>query len=161
LSSSDALVRTINGEVGHVLLAGDAAQRSALYLAANGCEVTAVESEEAMQRVLEAAIQAGLAERVHAVATELSEFQPDSPLFAVVCSHATLATLSRRERARVLNILQTATQDGGVHLVETIIAGSSALDELRATYTGWQITIEPASGNQHVFLARKEDHVSH
>jgi hypothetical protein len=161
LSSSDALVRTISGEVGHVLLAGDAAHRSALYLAANGCDVTAVESEEAVQRVMEAAIQAGLAERVHAVAGELSEFRPDAPLLAVVCSHATLSMLSARERARVISVLQSATQDGGVHLVETIIAGSSALEELRATYAGWQISIEPASGDQQVFLARKDDRVSH
>lgn len=162
LSSSDALVRTINGEVGHVLLAGDAAQRSALYLAANGCDVTAVESEEeAVQRVMEAAIHAGLAERVHAVAGELSEFRPDAPLFAVVCSHATLATLSARERARVISVLQSATQDGGVHLVETLIAGTGALEELRDTYAGWHISIEPAGRDEQVFLARKDDRVSH
>lgn len=162
LSSSDALVRTISREGGHVLLAGDAAHRSALYLAANGCEVTAVESEEeAVQRVMEAAIQAGLAERVHAVAGELSEFKPDSPLFAVVCSHSTLRTLSVRERARVISVLQSATMDGGVHLVETIVAGSGALDELRATYAGWTISVEPSSGDQQVFLARKDDRVSH
>ena len=161
LSSSDALVRTISREVGHVLLAGDA-RRSALYLAANGCEVTAVEAgEEAVQRVMEAAIQAGLAERVHAVTGELSEFRPDVPLFAVVCSHATLSTLSARERARVIKVLQTATQDGGVHLLETIVAGSSVVDELRATYAGWEISIEPASGDHQVFLARKDEGVSH
>jgi hypothetical protein len=162
LSSSDALVRTISGEGGHVLLAGEAAHRSALYLAANGCEVTAVESEaEGIQRVMEAAIQAGLAERVHALAGELSEFRPDAPLFAVVFSHATLSTLTARERARVIGVLQGATQDGGVHLFETIIAGSNALEELRASYAGWQISIEAASGDQQVFLARKEDRVSH
>lgn len=162
LSSSDALVRTISRETGHVLVAGDAARRSALYLAANGCEVTAVEAEEeAVQRVMEAAIQAGLAERVHAVAAELSEFRPDAPLFAVVCSHATLSILSARERARVISVLQSATQDGGVHLVETIIAGSGVVEELRATYAGWQVSVEPASGDQQVFLARKDDRVSH
>lgn len=159
LSSSDALVRTISGESGggHVLVAGDAARRSALYLAANGCDVTAVESEEeAVQRVMEAAIQAGLAERVHAVTGALSEFHPDVPLHAVVCSHAALDRLTVRERARVIALLQSATLDGGVHLVETIAAGSSAVDELRATYAGWQISIETASGNQQVFLARKD-----
>ena len=133
-----------------------------MYLAANGCEVTAVESEvEAVQRVMEAAIQAGLAERVHAVAGELSEFRPAAPLFAVVCSHSALSILSARERARVIGVLQSATQDGGVHLVETLIAGSNAVEELRATYAGWQISIEPASGDQQVFLARKDDGVSH
>lgn len=164
LSSSDALVRTISGESGggHVLVAGDAARRSALYLAANGCDVTAVESEEeAVQRVMEAAIQAGLAERVHAVTAALSEFHPDVPLYAVVCSHAALVSLTARERARVIAVLQGATLDGGVHLVETIAAGSTAVDELRATYAGWQISIENASGTEQVFLARKDERVSH
>ena len=162
LTSSDALVRTIGGEVGHVLVAGDAAHRSALYLAANGCDVTAIEAEEeSVQRVMEAAIQAGLAERVHAVAAELVDFRPAAPLHAVVCSHATLNSLSARERARVISVLQSATLDGGVHLVETIIAGSSALEELRATYAGWHISIEVATGDKQTFLARKDDGVSH
>lgn len=168
LSSSDALVRTISGDSaragggGHVLVAGDAARRSALYLAANGCDVTAVESEgETVQRVMEAAIQAGLAERVHAVTGALSEFHPEVPLHAVVCSHAALNSLTVRERARVIAVLQSATLDGGVHLVETIAAGSSAVDELRETYAGWQISIETASGNEQVFLARKDGRVTH
>jgi hypothetical protein len=62
-------------------------------------------------------------------------------------------------------VLQSATTDGGVHLVETIVAGNSAIDELRATYRGWKITIEPAAqgGDAQVFLARKEQglRVSH
>ncbi|HYC52146.1 MAG TPA: hypothetical protein VEB19_13615 [Gemmatimonadaceae bacterium] len=168
LSSSDALVRTINGAVessANVLVAGDDAQRSALYLAANGCDVTALEPEEdAVQRVIEAAIQAGLAERVHAVATGLTHFTPDNQLQVVVCSHSALKDLSSRERARVIDVLQCATTDGGVHLVQTIIAGSAAIDELRSRYAGWSITIEPASGPGQVFLARKssdENRVSH
>ena len=169
LSASDAIVRSIgntpeNGSVGggHVLVAGDVAERSALFLAANGCDVTALESEEAsVQRVMEAAIQAGLAERVHAVAAELAHWTPDTPLRAVVCSHSALSTLTPRERARVIAVLQSATTDGGVHLVETIVAGNSAIDELRATYQGWPITIEPTATAQ-VFLARKElPRVSH
>jgi hypothetical protein len=163
LSSSDALVRTINvvESSGHVLVSGDSARRSALYLAANGCDVTAVDAEEDVQRVMEAAIQAGLAERVHAVATDLSHFTPETPLHAVVCSHSSLSQLTQRERARVIDVLQSATRDGGVHLVETIVAGSAAVDELRARYAGWQISVEPANGNGQVFLARKEETVSH
>jgi hypothetical protein len=63
----------------------------------------------------------------------------------------------------VIAVLQSATRDGGVHLVETIVAGSSAIEELRATYRGWEITIEPATAadssqraHAQVFLARKE-----
>jgi hypothetical protein len=178
-SASDAIVRSIGRSTesgssgGHVLLAGDVAERSAIFLAANGCDVTALESEEAsVQRVMEAAIQAGLAERVHAVAAELAQWipSPDAPLRAVVCSHSALSTLTPRERARVIAVLQSATTDGGVHLVETIVAGSGAIDELRATYRGWAITIEPtrlvtdtgegtegrSSESAQVFLARKE-----
>jgi hypothetical protein len=172
LSRNGALVRTIGGAVkrgaaGHVLVAGDIAQRSALFVAANGCDVTALEpEEESVQRVMEAAIQAGLAERVHAVAAELTQWTPDGPLQVVVCSHSALGSLSPRERAQVLAVLQSATTDGGVHLVETILAGAGAIDELRATYRGWTISVEPGQGDGgggdgQVFLARKELAVSH
>ena len=171
LSRDDALVRTIGeaadigGAAGHVLVAGEIAERSALFLAANGCDVTALEAEEeSVRRVMEAAVHAGLAERVHAVAVELGQWTPDTPLQAVVCSHSALSTLSARERARVLAVLQSATTDGGVHLVETILAGSSAIEELRATYRGWDVSVEAARGESQVFLARKEqvdNRVSH
>lgn len=162
MSASDALVRSIGGstETGatsHVLIAGESAQRSALFLAAKGCDVTAIESkEEAVQRVMDLAIQAGLAERVHASTAPLDEWIPDEPLHAVVCSHSALKNLTARERARVIAVLQSATTDGGVHLVETIAAGSSAIEELRATYRGWEVTVESTRGNEQVFLARKE-----
>ena len=162
-SKTDALVRTLHDGAakrgsGHILVAGDATQRSALFLAANGCDVTALEVEEdAVRRVLEAAIQAGLTERVHAVAADLGQWKPDSTLQAVVFTHAALSDLPARERARVIGVLQGATADGGVHLVETIVAGAHAIEELRATYSGWDITIEPSKGLGQVFLARKDD----
>jgi hypothetical protein len=163
LSRNDAIVRTISGaaaELGiaaHVLVAGESANRSALFLAANGCDVTTLDcEEESVQRVMEAAIQAGLAERVHPVAAELAQFTPETTLRAVVCSHAALENLSARERARVIAVLQSATADGGVHLVETILAGSSAIDELRSKYSGWSVSVESASDDAQVFLARKE-----
>ena len=167
LSADDALVRTIgraNAERaagGHVLIAGESAERSVLFLAANGCDVTALESEEeSVQRVMDAAVQAGLAERVHAVATHLSQWKPDTPLQAVVCSHSALNDIAPRERARVIEVLQSATRDGGVHLVETILAGTHAIDELRDRYRGWAISIEPEKGDSQVFLARKEHRAS-
>jgi hypothetical protein len=64
----------------------------------------------------------------------------------------------------VIAVLQSATADGGVHLVETILAGSSAIDELRSKYSGWDVSVESANGDAQVFLARKEQsdpHVSH
>ena len=62
------------------------------------------------------------------------------------------------DRARVIEVLQSATADGGVHLVETIAAGSEAvlLDELRSQYHGWRISIEPTAGRGGTFMARKE-----
>lgn len=168
LHADDAVVRTIAASSaqssGHVLLAGDSAERSALFLAANGCEVTALENEEdAVERVMNAAIQAGLAERVHAMTTDLTDFLPQSPLHAVVCSHSALDSLTRADRDRVIEVLQSATRDGGVHLVETIVAGSAAIDELRARYAGWSISIEEDRSHAQVFFARKdvENSVSH
>lgn len=167
MTADHVLVRTINsataarGAPGHVLVAGEAAERSALFLAANGCDVTAVEAEEeAIQRVMQAALQAGLGERLHAITAELTQWTPDIPLQAVVCPHSALGALTPRDRARVIEVLQGATADGGVHLVETMAAGSAALDELRARYIGWTISVEAESDAQ-VFLARKRPVVSH
>jgi len=165
LTRADAVVRAIgDSSDGRVLVAGESASRSALFLAANGCDVTALEIEEsAVQRVMDAALQAGLTERVHAIAGDLAEWTPHAPLFAVICSHSALSGLSARERARVIAALQSATADGGVHLVETIAAGSSAIDELRSTYSGWTVSVEPDRNDAKAFLARKEPdvHVSH
>lgn len=160
LRTDDALVRTIGGgaetgSAGHVLVAGDVAARSALFLAANGCEVTLESELEVVQHVMAQAVKAGLAERLHAMPAGLTQWTPDEPLHAVVCSHSALKSLSPPERARVIAVLQSATLDGGVHLVETIVAGS-AIDELRATYRGWEISVEPCGRNAQVFLARKE-----
>lgn len=164
LHADDAVVRTIvapqaaAGSTGHVLVAGETAERSALFLAANGCEVTALEEqEEAVERVMRAALQAGLSERVHAMATDLTGFTPDGPLHAVVCTHSALGNLTQAERERVIAILQSATRDGGVHLVETIVAGAAAIDELRLHYAGWTISIEEGRSDGPVFLARKTD----
>lgn len=159
LHADDAVVRTIaprGANASHVLVAGESAERSALFLAANGCDVTAIEEgEDAVERVMRAAIQAGLAERVHAMTTALTQFTPANPLHAVVCTHSALGNLSSDERERVIAVLQSATHDGGVHLVETIVAGSAAIEELRASYAGWAISIEAERGDGQVFFARK------
>ena len=160
LQRGDALVRAVESATSekltaHVLVAGESAERSALYLAANGCDVTAIDSQQEMlERVMAAAVQAGLAERVHAFAADLQQFQPDHLLKAVVCSHSALENLSERDRARVIEVLQGATADGGIHLVETIVAGSAVIDQLRSTYKGWAVTFEPR-GDEQLFLARK------
>ena len=57
----------------------------------------------------------------------------------------------------MIEVLQSATLDGGVHLVETIVAGQTAitLDELRSRYRGWSISVEREDTPAPTFLARK------
>lgn len=141
-----------------VLVAGARVEGSALYLAANGCEVTAIEPEVAVvNRVLRAARDAGLTEKVRGFAADLVSFTPDGPLAAVVCTPAAFAGLSVFEREQVLRLLQRATSDGGVHLIETLVAGQAMLteEELRSSYSGWEISLMPEPGASRTFCAKK------
>ncbi|MEK0430387.1 MAG: hypothetical protein RL139_191 [Gemmatimonadota bacterium] len=141
-----------------VLVAGARLEGSALYLAANGCEVTAIEPEVAVvNRVLLKARDHGLTEKVRGFAADLMSFTPDGPLTAVICTPAAFAGLSPIERERVFQLLQEATTDGGVHLIETIIAGQAVLseEELRSRYNGWQISLVPEPGATRTFVAKK------
>jgi hypothetical protein len=160
LTADDPLVRNLpTASDAHVLVARPSHESAALYLAANGCTVTAVEQEaDIVQRVLDAAEQHGLSGYVETQMSGLSEWSPERPLSAVICSPAAFAGLTPSERARVLSALQSATRDGGVHLVETIVAGQHAMDleELQASYSGWAITLEPESSPEsRTFVARK------
>lgn len=153
------LVRAITpGTESHVLVTGSRVPESTLYLAANGCTVTAVGDEpDVVERVMSQAEAVGLARKVNACLSPLSEWSPDGPLTAVVCSPAAFNGLSHVDRARVIEVLKTATLDGGVHLVETIVAGHNALtiDELRTQYRGWSISVEREDSAAPTFLARK------
>mgnify|MGYP003705299801 FL=1 len=57
----------------------------------------------------------------------------------------------------MIALLQSATTDGGVHLVETIIAGQEAISEaeLRRSYSGWDISFHREPGVARTFLAKK------
>jgi len=164
LRPDDVLVRALQPTTdGRVLVTGASDDVVALYLAAHGTDVTAIAAEmEIVERVMQAAIQAGLAERVHAQIGDLTSWRPGLPLNAVIVSPAALNGLSSRERARVIGLLQTATLNGGVHLVQTVSASSKAgasvsLEELRKRYRDWDVTVEPTggSGQGRTFLARK------
>lgn len=159
LRPESALVRAIQPEhESHVLVAGEAAERTALYLAAHGCEVTAVElAADVLERVLTAAGAAGLTQRVRGCPTGIGHWRPDGPLNAVVCTPAAFAGLSRAERTKVIALLQEATTDGGVHFVETIVAGQEAMSvaELRDRYAGWDIRVERDGIASKSFVARK------
>lgn len=174
LDPNAALVRELQHSPDrHVLVAGATAEGQAMFLAANGCAVTAVDpGAEAMQRVLAAAQQAGLLDRVRGYCADLSGWLPDVELHAVVCSAAAFKGLSPADRARVISVLQSATADGGVHLVETIAGGIDsdasslddlsgatviAIEELESRYRGWRVSLERTRENgSRTFLARKE-----
>jgi hypothetical protein len=158
LSPDDVVVRSVStvSVDARVLLACGRVETPALYFAANGCDVTTLATPDAVLRVLDAAQEAGLGERVHASAAALDSWTPDAPLTAVIYTPAAFAGLAAAERARVIQVLQSATADGGVHLVQTIAAGKGApvsLDELRRRYRGWDVTVELGTAN--TFLARK------
>lgn len=168
LRPDDVLVRALQpSSDGRVLVAGAADESSTLYFAANGCEVTTLGEEiDAVERVMQAAISAGLGGRVHAELADLASWTPppERLLNAVVVNPAALDRLTSDERARVIADLQAATLDGGVHLVRTIppasrngngAANSMSLEELRSRYKGWQVTVERSEGRAKSFFARK------
>lgn len=141
-----------------VVVTGARVQGSALYLAANGCAVTAIEPEaQVVERVLAAATEAGLGGKVTGLTTDLRHWQPEGQVSAVVCTPAAFADLTPVERERVIAVLQSATADGGVHLVETIVAGQVALteEELRSHYRGWDVRVVAEPGAAKAFLAKK------
>ncbi len=149
---------TLASKSAPVIVSGARVQGSALYLAANGCQVTAIEPErDAVDRVLLAAEEAGLESRVRGVMTDLSQWSPDGPVAAVIFTPAAFAGLTVMERERVIAALQRATTDGGVHLIETIVSGQDAIteDELRARYSGWDVSFVQEPGAARTFLAKK------
>ena len=141
-----------------VLVAGSEVERMALYLAAHGCDVTALDREAvSVERVMNAAHAAGLTDKIQGFVANLADWAPDAPLSAVVCTPTAFDDLSADERARAFELLQTATRDGGVHLVGTIVRGQRGLSvaELRKQYKGWTISVEADSESSKSFLARK------
>ena len=159
LSADAPIVREIPSDSeAHVLVVGAQQEGTALYLAANGCQVTAVEEDpDVVEKVLAAAGVVGLTSRVNGCSTGLGAWYPDAPLHAVVCSPLAFERLTPGERERVIEILKSATLDGGVHLVQTLVAGQTAveLDELRQRYRGWDISIVRDESASRTFLARK------
>lgn len=156
------LVRAIAREAeSHVLIAGAAEPGPALYLAAHGCAVTALEGHyEAIERVMSAAEAAGLTQRVRGYLADFRSWEPDTRLDAVVYSPAALERLDATDRARVISRLQGATTEGGVHLIQSTAATAAGSDtrlfeELHAQYSGWRTFVERQSDSLSTFLARK------
>lgn len=159
MSAEHPLVRGVaeSAAEGVALVAGSVDESPALYLAANGCRVTALDDEpDAVDRVIHAALRAGLTERIDARVGGLDSWAPDSPLFAVIVSEAALAGLSPSERQRVLHVLQSATIDGGVHLVQTLAGRErETLEELRISYRGWTLEVDRSTAKTGAILATK------
>ena len=160
LHPDDLMVRAVRpGGDAHVLVAGAATEAPVLYLAANGCDVTAVaEEDDVLQRVLSAAAAAGLGERVRALHADWSVWTPDAELHAVIVTAAALRGLTSAQRARVIKMLQGATADGGVHLVQRGERERTipSIRELESRYQGWSVSVEHAQSGGAIFLARKD-----
>jgi hypothetical protein len=143
---------------GHVLVAGASEEGPALYLAANGCAVTALDiTEDVVERVMNVAATVGLTGRVRGLVSDLANWAPDMPLDAVVCAAAAFDGLSSVERTRAIGLLQDATTVGGLHVVETNggRGGLVSLEELHSVYDGWKISVERGIRTTETFLARK------
>lgn len=156
------LVRVIaSATESHVLIAGAAEPGPAMYLAAHGCAVTALEGHyDAVDRVMSAAEAAGLTQQVRACLTDLRNWEPDAPIDAVVCSPEAFAGFDVADRSRVIARLQGATTDGGVHIFQPPVLAGSPLDpgmfeELHAQYSGWRTLVERQGDVASTFLARK------
>lgn len=141
-----------------VLVAGPSASNAALYLAAQGCSVTTIDSAGGADVPLKPEEAAMLAGRVDKIPVSLTEWAPEEQLSAVVCTPAAFAGLTAAERAKVIEVLQSATRDGGVHLVDTIIASRTepSLSELKKSYKGWTISVLDDGVSSRSFVARKE-----
>jgi hypothetical protein len=160
MTADHALVRGVTEAPGAVLVAGGVDDSPTLYLAANGCRVTALDAEaDAVDRVLHAALQAGLTDRVDARVGDLRSWSPESPLFAVIVAPGAMADLSASERRDVMRVLQQATVDGGLHLVHAILGKEvDSLAELRSAYIGWTVEVDRRASTPNSFLATKSAH---
>jgi hypothetical protein len=158
LQADDVVVRTVRpADDARVLVAGSAAEAPALYLAANGCDVTAVAAEDdVIERVLTAAEAAGLGERIHVQRANWSDWSPEPELDAVIVMSTALLGLSNPQTARVIELLQGATADGGIHLVQAPESQHKLLmRDLEKRYRGWVVSLE-RDGSSEILLARKE-----
>jgi len=153
-----ALAREMNLPAeSRVLVAGPSASSAALYLAAQGCSVTTIDSAGDGDVPLKPEEAAMLAGRVDKIPVSLTEWAPEEQLSAVVYTPAAFAGLTAAERARVIEVFQSATRDGGVHLVDTIIASRAepSLSELKKSYKGWTISVVDDGISSRSFVARK------
>ncbi|MGI8496103.1 MAG: hypothetical protein ACR2OG_00765 [Gemmatimonadaceae bacterium] len=143
---------------GHVLIAGATEEGPTLYLAANGCTVTTLDSSETVvERVIGTAARVGLTSFIHGLVADLSSWTPDMPLNAVVCATAAFDGLTVPQRSRAIGLLQQATTVGGVHIVATATENRQlpTIEELEQSYRGWRTSVERDVHSRETFLAWK------
>lgn len=153
-----ALAREVNLPAdARVLVAGPSAANAAMYLAAQGCTVTAIDPAGDVDVPFTPEDAALLSGSIAKLPVSLTDWAPGEPLSAVVCTPAAFAGLTAAQRAKVIEVLQSATRDGGVHLVDTIIAGRNepSLSELKKSYKGWTISVLDDGTKSRSFVARK------
>ena len=158
MTANHVLVRGLSESPrGSALVAGSVDENPTLYFAANGCTVTALDHEaEAVERVMQAAVQAGLGDRVNPCVGDLQTWAPTNPLYAVVLNRAALSFLAPAERPQVMQHLQAATIAGGIHLVDVGVERDSAeLEEWRTLYPGWRIEFDVRSAGGSRLVATK------
>jgi len=157
LSPDCALAREVHPPAdSNVLVTGDGGESAACYLAAHGYEVFAVAPEPSIvERIVTVAAQHGLTDRVHGFIGDLHEWSPEVQLGAVVWTPSTFSELTATERKRALEVLQTVTHDGGVHLVTGSGIDAPSVRELSAQYHGWKVHVEGPEASPTSFLARK------
>jgi len=141
-----------------VLVGGGRVMEESLYLAANGCRVTAVDPDEAtVRRMLTDAHEAGFGARVRALTMEVCDYLPDGALAGVVCAPAVFAGLAEHERDAFVTMLQRATLTGGVHVVESMVAEQVTIteEELWERYRGWEVSVVEEGRVGRALVARK------
>ncbi len=159
VSSDSTLAREFHPQPeSHVLVAGADGANAARYLAAQGCSVTAITSKTDGPGKLDPEDEKLLAGRIESVPIGLTEWAPDELLSAVVLTPAAFVGVKPADRAKVFALLQSATRDGGVHLVDTLIQNHAepSLSELKRTYKGWTISVVDKGAASRSFVARKE-----
>src|SRR3954471_10451235 len=158
MSADHALVRGISATPNtSALVAGRVDEGPALYLAANGCKVTALDEEpDAVDRVMTSALRAGLTDRLDARVGGLETWVPQTPLFAVVLGGAAFTHLDPDARREVMERLKRITIAGGIHLLQDLGEdGPESLAELRSAYNGWTVDVDHQAPRLKAFLAQK------
>ncbi|HJU66287.1 MAG TPA: hypothetical protein VJ596_11445 [Gemmatimonadaceae bacterium] len=143
---------------GHVLVADTGEDGRVLYLAANGCAVTAVDAtEEPAERLMDKVVGMGLTGRVRCLVGELKHWTPDVALKGVFCRVQELARLTQSERTTLMEQLRDATAVGGLHLVASQAGEQqhALLDELQAIYEGWTVSLQVEVTKEEVLWAEK------